>query len=48
MKIVVIGSKGFIGSHCVEYFCSIGYEVIGCDVLEVKEPNYYYLGEMDN
>jgi UDP-glucose 4-epimerase len=31
MKILVVGSKGFIGSHCFEYF-STRAEVWGCDV----------------
>lgn len=32
MKILIIGSKGFIGSHCVDYF-SKQHNVWGCDVL---------------
>lgn len=40
MKILVLGSKGFIGSHCVNYFLLKGNEVIGCDVIESSEENY--------
>jgi UDP-glucose 4-epimerase len=43
MKILVIGSKGFIGSHCFSYFVSKGYEVTGCDVIETEEKNYISL-----
>lgn len=32
MKILVVGSKGFIGSHCVDYFSQEN-EVWGCDVV---------------
>lgn len=31
MKILVVGSKGFIGSHCVSFFSNV-YEVWECDV----------------
>ena len=50
MKIIVIGSRGFIGSHCVDYFGQEN-EVWGCDVvidyntsryisLDSVNPNY--------
>lgn len=32
MKILIIGSKGFIGSHCVDYFTAKGFEVFQADV----------------
>lgn len=41
MKILIIGSKGFIGSHCVDYFQSKGFEVFQADVNESKESNFY-------
>src|SRR5665213_2687976 len=40
MKILIIGCKGFIGSHCLEYF-SINNEVFGCDVLDCSDKNYF-------
>ncbi len=40
MKILIIGSKGFIGSHCFSYFVSKGYDVTGCDVMKTQEKNY--------
>ncbi len=46
MKILVIGSKGFIGSHCKSYFSSAGCEVIGCDVFESEEKNYIFLNSI--
>lgn len=48
MKILIIGSKGFIGSHCVDYF-SQGYEVWGCDViLDYNTPNYISIDAVDS
>ena len=41
MKILIIGSKGFIGSHCVDYFTTKGLEVFQADVNESTESNYY-------
>lgn len=43
MKILIVGSKGFIGSHCLDYFKLRGHEVIGCDVVISDEPNYYVI-----
>lgn len=48
MKILVIGSKGFIGSHCVDYF-SQEHEVWGCDVvLDYNTPNYISIDAVDS
>ena len=33
MKILIIGSKGFIGFHVFEYFKKQNFEVLGCDVV---------------
>lgn len=33
MKVIVIGSRGFIGKHLHEDFLSIGYDVFGADVV---------------
>jgi UDP-glucose 4-epimerase len=41
MKILIIGSKGFIGSHCVDYFQSKGCEIYQVDVNGSSEANYY-------
>ena len=32
-KILIIGSKGFIGSHAFSYFKKLNYRVLGCDVV---------------
>lgn len=41
MKILIIGSRGFIGAHCVSHFTLLGHEVLGCDVSKhVAETNY--------
>lgn len=43
MKILIIGSKGFIGSHCVEYFGKL-HDVWQCDiVVDYTTPNYLLL-----
>jgi dTDP-glucose 4,6-dehydratase/UDP-glucose 4-epimerase len=34
MKILIIGSEGFIGSHLVEFFLLKGFEVIGVDLFD--------------
>lgn len=41
MKILVIGSKGFIGSHCVSIMSRI-HEVWGCDVVNDYVDSYYF------
>lgn len=43
MKILIIGSKGFIGSHCVDYFLSKGFEVVQADVNASSRMNYYQI-----
>lgn len=41
MKILIVGSKGFIGSNLVNYLQS-SYDVYGCDVLvDYNDPKYY-------
>ena len=41
MKILIIGSKGFIGSHCADYFKSMGAAVYQADVNESMDVNSY-------
>ncbi len=48
MKILIIGSKGFIGSHCFKHFTQSGFEVWGCDIHDVVEPNYICLQSISN
>ena len=40
MTILLIGSEGFIGSHCMAFFRLHGHEVMCCDVEERQEDNY--------
>ncbi|WP_010262384.1 NAD-dependent epimerase/dehydratase family protein [Treponema primitia] len=43
MKIIIIGSKGFIGSHCVSYFSKQNNDVWESDiVVDSKNNNKYY------
>lgn len=41
MKILIIGSNGFIGSHCVDYFTAKGWDVFQADVTTSSSKNYY-------
>jgi UDP-glucose 4-epimerase len=43
MKILVIGSNGFIGSHCVKFFNANGCVVYKADIKESDEDNYFRL-----
>ena len=42
MKILIIGSKGFIGFHAMEYFKKQNFTVIGCDVVTDYTSKDYY------
>jgi len=41
MKILIIGSEGFIGHHCIVYL-KAKHDVVGCDLLDVKSSPYPY------
>lgn len=41
MKILIIGSSGFIGSHCVDYFSNKGFEVWEADVNASQKEKFY-------
>jgi len=44
MRILIIGSKGFIGSHCYKYFSEKEYNVSGCDVvIDYTEKKYFLI-----
>ncbi len=47
MKIIVIGSKGFIGSHCVNHFSKPGNLVYGADVVTANDDNYFLLNSVN-
>ena len=42
MKVLIIGSKGFIGSHCVSYFSAKG-DVWECDVVTDYDNENYFI-----
>ena len=48
MNILIIGSNGFIGSHCVSYFSEKGNYVYGCDVQTIKQPNNISISQIQN
>jgi dTDP-glucose 4,6-dehydratase/UDP-glucose 4-epimerase len=47
MNILIIGSKGFIGSHCVNFF-SIKHKVWECDVVADYVNKYYFIVDATN
>lgn len=47
MKILIVGSCGFIGNHCVDYF-SKEHDVWGCDVVENNSSNYIFIDPVES
>ena len=43
MKILIIGSEGFIGRHCVLNYLNKGWEVYGCDLVAYPSHAYNYI-----
>lgn len=41
-RVLIIGCKGFIGSHLSAFFLQQGFEVHGCDVLDADHEVLYY------
>jgi len=49
MKILIIGSKGFIGQHLLQYYQDRGEEVWGADVIvDYAHPENYFLMDASN
>lgn len=48
MKIIVIGSKGFIGSHLISSLRIMGHDTWGCDVLMDYEDKMYFPIDVSN
>lgn len=49
MKIIIIGSKGFIGRHIEDYFISVGHDVMGADVVvDYVNTGSYFLIDASN
>jgi len=42
MKILILGSEGFIGNHLVEFYKKVNWEVHGADLFEVSTHPYRY------
>jgi UDP-glucose 4-epimerase len=43
LKILILGSEGFIGKHLVTFFLHKNYTVFGCDLFEVASQSYNYI-----
>lgn len=43
MKILILGSEGFIGRNCVKYYLQKGWDVYGCDLVDYNTGNYNYI-----
>jgi dTDP-glucose 4,6-dehydratase/UDP-glucose 4-epimerase len=48
MKLLIIGSKGFIGSHCTSYFIQKSYDVWEADIVIDLISNKYFVIDMIN
>lgn len=48
MKILIIGSKGFIGNHVLNFFKNNKHEVYGCDVVTTYDEIDYFQIEATN
>lgn len=48
MQILIIGSKGFIGSYCLTYYRNKGHLVFGCDVAVDYIDGMYFLVDATN
>ena len=42
MKILIIGSQGFIGSNAIRFFKQLGHDCWGCGVSECLSDEYYF------
>ncbi len=42
MKILILGSEGFIGQYLIQYYLEMKWEVTGCDLVESKSADYEY------
>lgn len=43
MRILILGSEGFIGRHCVNFFLQKGWDVYGCDLQDHPSAGYNYI-----
>jgi dTDP-glucose 4,6-dehydratase/UDP-glucose 4-epimerase len=48
MKILIIGSEGFIGKHCSTYFRQIGHTLFEADVASITKPNYFIIAKTNS
>ena len=48
MKILIIGSEGFIGSHCVNHFRSKQFDVWQADINASTEQNFYKIEKQNS
>lgn len=48
MKLLIIGSEGFIGKHCSTYFNNLGYTVFEADVVEQTKSNYISISKTNS
>lgn len=50
MKIIILGSRGFIGSHLCDFFKERGNEITGCDIVTYggSEYSYYQLSVLSS
>jgi UDP-glucose 4-epimerase len=42
MKVLIVGCEGFIGNNILNFLQKNNYEVLGCDLLDIKNSSYPY------
>jgi UDP-glucose 4-epimerase len=48
VRILIIGSEGFVGSNCLKHFTELGFYVFGCDIIDKVEDNYKAIKSSEN
>lgn len=43
MKILIIGSKGFIGQALFDHFKNKNFDIFGADIISIVSPDYYFV-----
>ena len=47
MKLLIIGSEGFIGKNCSAFFKKKGFDIYKADIIHINEVNYFHLSPVN-